>query len=177
MVNWKHVWQYSLLSTDLTFSESSVGGRHGQGHLSARIPSSFKVKGNEPTSNVTHCSGSCTLLWPLNTELVSQQTLWRMSPSQHSACTGIHGKIIRKTWTKFFSPGSLWGPWNLRLATNKTILFLRAHSLFFFFFHLERWWTVGQWTHSPVVLRIFLTLAFCSSGQPELPWCCCQPPS
>lgn len=72
MVNCKFLWQYFLLSTDLTSSEPSVEGRQGQGHTTTRISSCFKVKGKESTSfqpqreGAIRCSsGSCSPLWPL----------------------------------------------------------------------------------------------------------------
>lgn len=154
MVNCKFLWQYFLLSTDLTSSEPSAEGRQGQGHTPTRIPSCFKVKGKESTSSMSHriSSGSCSPLWPL---LI------------RSRFTGIAEDVtIPVHWTH-------WRPWkreNNRDNTNYILQsrfrmravksttcnktqFVPLSEIPFWcrspqFSHLERWQAAGQWIQS-----------------------------
>lgn len=149
MVNCKYFWQYFLFSADLTFSvrfpPTSVSDRHGQGHMTIRTPSSFKVKGKESAFNMTHHVILTQLPLTLATLYeVTLQALLRMSPSQHAACTGIHGKII------ILQSCLSVGPWSLLVATKIQSFLFEVGPWFRYpqLLHLESCWTAWQWTSS-----------------------------
>lgn len=111
--------------------------------MTIRTPLCFKVKWKEPTSNYP----SRVTQLPLTSATyyqVTLQALLRMSPSQHTAYTGIHGKII--ILQSSFSVG----PWNLLVATKIQSFPFEVAPWFHYpqFLHLESCWTAWQWTSS-----------------------------